>query len=435
MTRRCLALLVLIGFVVAGAGIGPAYAGEMDILLQKLVEKGVLTAGEAQEIKVETQEQVKKEISQGKSESSPKWAQNVKVKGDIRYRYQAEKRKGTNTDTDTGLTNSRERHRVRARLGVDAKVNQQLNGHFGIASGSDTDPRSTNQTLQDSFAKKPLWIDYAYVDYTPANWATLYGGRMKNVLWEPGDMMWDTDINPEGGAVKLEYKYDPTLSFYLTNCAYIMDEYATTSDPWLYAIQPGAKWDITDRWSLQTAFGYNIFSQMQDRIMDSTSSTNTRNAQSGLYYDFYVLNQNAEIMFKDPLKDTGISLPFGLDIPMVAGFGELAYNTESHDDGYLVGGKLGYDKVADWKQWQLKYQYVYLGTNAWPDFLPDSDRYSGRTGIRSHEAVLGIGLGKNWSLDLDYYRNALVHGSNTGTTDTNRQRIEHLFQANMNFKF
>ena len=42
-------------------GAYPSFAGEIDLLLQKLVDKNVLTAGEAQQISTETKEQVKAE--------------------------------------------------------------------------------------------------------------------------------------------------------------------------------------------------------------------------------------------------------------------------------------------------------------------------------------------------------------------------------------
>ena len=48
--RKSLLLAVLLGFIGMCSGIAPSYAGEVDILLQKLVEKGVLSAGEAQEM-------------------------------------------------------------------------------------------------------------------------------------------------------------------------------------------------------------------------------------------------------------------------------------------------------------------------------------------------------------------------------------------------
>ena len=70
--------------VIAGLciGISSSYAGEIEILLQKLVEKGVLTAGEAQQIGTETKEQVKADIAEGKFSSLPAWVQNTKLKGE-----------------------------------------------------------------------------------------------------------------------------------------------------------------------------------------------------------------------------------------------------------------------------------------------------------------------------------------------------------------
>jgi len=44
-------------------GIGYCFAGEIDTLVNKLIEKGVLTPGEAQQIITETKEEVKKETS------------------------------------------------------------------------------------------------------------------------------------------------------------------------------------------------------------------------------------------------------------------------------------------------------------------------------------------------------------------------------------
>ena len=146
-------------------GISSSYAGEIDILLQKLVEKGVLTAGEARQIGAETKEQVKADIAEGKFSSLPAWVQNTKLKGDFRMRYQQDKKRNTATEN--------EKSRFRIRLGTESKVNDQTKVYFGLASGSSSDPRSTNQALQDSFAKKSLYIDYAYASYTPVAWATV----------------------------------------------------------------------------------------------------------------------------------------------------------------------------------------------------------------------------------------------------------------------
>jgi len=189
------------------AGSLSARAGEIDQLLQKLVDKGVLTAGEAQTIATETKEEIKKQNVQGKNEAIPQWIQNIKLSGDFRLLYQYDhSKKLTSSKTQT---NEESRGRIRARVGLDAKVNDQITVGVGIATGStDTTSkdasRSGNVTLAGGFAKKTIDLDYAYVQYAPTSWATIIAGRMRNPLWEPSDFIWDGNIRPEGGVVKLD---------------------------------------------------------------------------------------------------------------------------------------------------------------------------------------------------------------------------------------
>jgi hypothetical protein len=67
-----------------------------------------------------------------------------------------------------------------------------------------------------------------------------------------------------------------------------------------------------------------------------------------------------------------------------------------------------------------------LGSVAWMDVYPDSDRYSGLTNVKGHEVILDIGLAKNVSLGLDYYRSEAIKGA---------KLPESVFQADVNFKF
>ena len=131
--KKLLVLLVLAGFVILGSGYN-SYAGEVDILLQKLVEKGVLTAGEAQQIGTETTEQVKKEISEGRFSSLPLWIQNTKLKGDFRLRYQDDY---ANAYGSTKQVN-KQRARFRLRLGLESKVNDKILVGIGLATGLNT---------------------------------------------------------------------------------------------------------------------------------------------------------------------------------------------------------------------------------------------------------------------------------------------------------
>ena len=123
-----------------------------------------------------------------------------------------------------------------------------------------------------------------------------------------------------------------------------------------------------------------------------------------------------------------------MDIPYVSIFAEYIDNFSAPESntGYAAGLKVGNAKVSGKGDWQAKYQYVMLGTNAWLDIFPDSDRYGGRTGVRSHEVSLSYGLAKNWTFDLDYYLSTLTSAQN----DTAGQlKTENLIQADLDWKF
>lgn len=248
-------LLVLMGAAVFAQ---TAFASEVDILLQKLVDKGVLSAGEAREVSVETKEQIKKDISSGKADTIPQWVQNIKLKGDFRARYQYDHAKRLAPST---VTNDTHRARIRVRLGLDAKVNDKITVGVGLATGT-TDvtnkdaARSPNQTLTDGFAKKPIALDYAFVQYAATPWATITAGRMKNPLWEPGDLIWDTDTNPEGGVVKLSKKICASNEMFATAGVFVLDEGAFGADPTMFVIQNGVIRQFGESIALKAAVSY-----------------------------------------------------------------------------------------------------------------------------------------------------------------------------------
>ena len=150
------------------------WGGEIDILLDKLVDKNILTGSEAQEIRYETQEEVKKEISLGTHKTLSSWLQNITLGGDIRIRYQK--------DDNKNLTYKRERFRERVRLYLNSKVNENLSVYTGIATGKNTDPRSTNQTFKENFAKRNIYLDYGYLEYFLHPTLSFNAGRIKQAI-------------------------------------------------------------------------------------------------------------------------------------------------------------------------------------------------------------------------------------------------------------
>jgi len=67
-----LRMWAVIGLLVGGCA-GLACAGEMDLLLQKLVDKGILNDGEAQQILSETKEEMQKQVQTGIKDTAHGW--------------------------------------------------------------------------------------------------------------------------------------------------------------------------------------------------------------------------------------------------------------------------------------------------------------------------------------------------------------------------
>jgi hypothetical protein len=415
----CLMLVTMIGLSMPQK----AHAAEIDILVRKLVEKGVLSPGDAQQIVNETKEETKVQLAKGQAPGVPEWTQNIKIKGDLRTRYQWEK-KQTGT---TVKANDRDRARMRFRLGVDAKVNDQVKLAAGLATGSN-DPRSTNQTLQDFFQTPDIRLDYAYAKYTPFSWVSLSGGKVENPLWRPSGMLWDSDIYPDGASMNLTWSAYPKFDTFLNTGFFVLDESSSyNADPIMWAVQPGFKWGMTDQADLKATFNYYGFNGLKGKkggYNSASPKTNSKDADGNYLYNYDSMGASAEIGFKKPFGEKEIFA----HLPYMGVFGDFIYNPDPKKDrtGWLIGGKIGHSKVRQPGQWQGKYSYRKLQKDAWLDIFPDSDCYGGVTGVKGHEIKFNYGLLDNVNLGLGYYNTENL----TGT-----KRRENLFQADLVFKF
>ncbi len=409
--RKLLAVLVIVTvhlFVFALIP-GSSLAGDVDILVDKLVEKGILSREDAIGILAETKQAAEMKQAQTKASTSaeskiPEWVKKINFTGDLRLRYQYE---------DTEGQDQRNRERFRWRFGGDAIVVDGLKVGFGLASGSD-DPRSTNQTFENTFSHKSVQIDYVYAQYTPYKWLTLSGGKFKNPVWSPSDLLWDTDINPEGASVGFTVKAEPVTIFF-TSGLWVIDENKSAGDPLMFPLQLGADWNIAKNVNLKTAASYYVFSSVQGKTLDFSSKTNTLVPGGGLKFDYNAFSLGAELGVKD------------LVVAYVGLFGEYVYNPDPSrgNQGYIAGIRVGDKKVSDKGQWQFQYSYRRLGRDAWIDAFPDSDFFGGATNMRGHEAIVEYGLMKHVSLGLDYYH----------TKSMDKNTDQDLLQFDLLFKF
>jgi hypothetical protein len=415
------------------AFISPVRAGELDVLVDKLVEKGILTSNEAKIIIDETRQQVAKDLEQGKSDFIPGWAQKISLKGDFRLRYQYERRRAD--------SEARTRGRYRCRLGADAKVNDKTKIGFGLATGG-TDPRSTNQTFNldngTSFGTPDIRLDLAFAEYQPITKFSIVGGKFKTkpYLYTSTDMLWESDINPEGMSMHWE---DALASINDT-------DYWINTGVW--SLKTNDQVDRPDVFMPYVQAGIKNKAKIMGKSVDSKLATTFYSFQ-GLHGETLLSSAGGNTtgsggVFGSNYNSLGVSTEAGVTelfggLPLkiderIALIGDFVHNFDDSlignekTSGWALGTKFGHAKVKEPGSWQMKYLYVILGANAFPDSFPDSDRFGGQTDVRSHEALLEYAWKKNIALGLDYYQTR--HYARSGSDDT-----EHLIQADMVYKF
>jgi hypothetical protein len=413
-------------------GAPPAGAdSEMEVLLRKFVERGVITQNVANEIKSEISREVKPapqkivlDDSQKKELAKdllPKWIQNTVIKGDVRTRYQYEKKDSS--------SHERNRGRVRYRLGFESKIGDQFKAGGRLASGS-SDPRSTNQTFESSFQTPDIRLDTAYGIWSPVSNVSAAFGKFerKGYLWAPADMLWDGDVNPEGVSLNLKGPVFDLAEGYLNTGLWVLDENGASADtdPFMKYVQAGVKLG-EDNLTANLAAIYYMFEGVRDHALDHCAGTNTgvssasSSCSGALLYDYDSVGISGE---------AGISnLLYDIPVQYAGIIGDAILNISDDvqkNKGWALGFKVGNKKVSKKHDWQAKYLYAKLEADAFPDVFPDSDRFGGKTDVKGHEVAFEYVMADNVILGLDYYRSERLDNS----TDK-----EDLFQADVVLKF
>jgi len=192
-------------FAIAGIlalGLTAVKAQTDGALLDALVKKGVLSDQEAEDIRASAAKDYA-QTSAGKL-SLPEFVNKLTIYGDVRYRFEYADEKAqasTAVTASTGATvggeNIIERNRYRLRIGADYTFTDHFKGGVELESSDNND--SANQTMGNAYGKSNIGIGLVYLQYKPTDWLTLTGGKQHNPLYTT-DLMWDPDINPEGGS-------------------------------------------------------------------------------------------------------------------------------------------------------------------------------------------------------------------------------------------
>ncbi len=408
--KYCLALVFAIASPIC------AFASPLDILVNKLVEKKIISKTEAKNILSEvweeeskTQEtqrqvvasQVKEEVGKAqetlKDTALPGWIKNTKFGGDFRLRY--ERQEGEENGEDKV---DRHRGRFRLRYGFETLVNDKMKVGMRFATGSG-EQTSTNQTFQDTFNQKNLWIDRAFLEYTPHPDFKLIGGKMKNPFYTT-DLVWDSDINPEGVAANFS-KTLGSFTPFVTAAFFPIDESSSDSnDVSLYGIQGGFSYKLLGM-NMKAAVTYYDWHNMKGAKLEDISpskqkDTNTLVTASdgtrSFKYDYRIIQPTVEIT---PVVFTAFDRTF--PIKLHADFVNNIVSDVADNTGWLAGIKIG--KITKPGDFEISYNYRELERDASPAIISDSDFHDGGTNAKGHKISAKYALFKNTSLGLTLF--------------------------------
>ncbi|WP_194787895.1 putative porin [Pseudomonas sp. UFMG81] len=365
----------------------PASAAVDAKLLEMLRANGSINQAQYNELQGDLAKETKEKADQkaqserlSSFEQKVAWAAKTQIKGDVRLRYE-----DVNVDNPIARSPNQDRERVRARVGFYSEINPQVDAGVRVATGSSADARSTNQSLDNYFEKKSLWVDLAYLDWHPTAVPNLHliGGKMLQPWVSMGDIIWDSDINPEGVAVTYKTNLGPaevfgSLGHYNLKDNVDGDGVQFKHDAQLYHGQLGTKFNAAD--TLKVTVGGSIYGYDNDKESAALRSLgNTTN-------EFNLVEGFGQLDF------TGFAIP-------LSAYGQFVKNTEStdgKDKAWLAGLK---SKVG---AWSLDYNYRDVQRNAVVSLFTDSDFGNGFTGSRGHKFKVGYEIDKNFALGAAY---------------------------------
>jgi len=385
-------------------------------LLNTLFQNGVLDKTQYDNLTKKTEEKAvaAAEKLEKEKDDTQDWTSRIKISGDMRFRQEFR---------DSDIKGSeKNRTRIRARIGVAAKVNDNVDAGFRLVTAGGT--TSTNQTLEGGFGGKNLFIDRAFIKWGPefVHGASLIAGKMKQPWYSVSNNIWDSDVNPEGLALKYKNEIGSvTLSasggfFLLSN----HDKGSFSDDMNMYHAGISGEMKFSD--AIKAELGFNTY------LFNGTTIEDYLNCETGKtcpddINGFAGDNVNGDYDADFKLYEAVGKVNFDNEVLPVELYGNYVINLahgikSSEDSAWLAGISTKYDKF------KLSYDYRDTQLNAVPDTFNDSDFNAGATGARGHVIKLGYNISKNFSTSFAYLLAEEYTDNNEGEDGTDRDTLQ-----------
>lgn len=417
-----------------------------------------------QTVRNEIKEELRKEVmTQAKAEGwaapnvVPAWIEGTKWESDIRLRFQHDRFDQYNfsplqlslLDDPITVGNSQDsnnRWRTRLRFGMEKRLGDMTTLGFRIATGSLTDPLSTNQTMGSYFQRYTLGVDKAFLRLQPTDWLAVSGGRMGNPFFST-ELVWHQDLNFDGVAASAHPKIAEGLSGILAAGAFPvmrLDPSPTSSaqSKWLYGYQAGVQWkparttvkavlslydfqhvegtaNPADTFASnpgpydQTAAQFRQKGNSLFQINVAQVGANGTGSLFGLASKFREVNLtgSVDIAELDPVHVilTGDYVKnIGFDKSEV--FSRTGRQIEPRTMGYLGKLTVGMPSITKRGEWQVFGAYKYVQRDAVLDAFTDSDFRLGGTDAKGYILGGSYGIDRNTWLSLKWLSSDPIDG-------------------------
>ncbi len=441
-----------------------------DALINKLVEKGVLTEQEGKDLLVETSTNAPGPASKWKIQDAIK---SIGLFGDVRFRYEY---RGTDNFPDTGATGHtyyRERFRYALRAGIRGDLFDDF--YYGVRLETSTNPRSPWVSFADDSSSTPsdkhsdgINVGQVYLGWRPTDWYEMTVGKMPMPLYIT-PLVWDSDINPEGAAEKFKLslgKVDLFANFGQFIYQDTNPDYGIpSSDTFMLAWQVGASVKLPHDATFKIApVVYNYTGQGTSGGLNKPFSgqgfhglnVNTNGFNQNGINDLLVLEVPAEVNFKVGKYGARVFGDFGYNFlgrdraeaafHATAPAGGLTHAYTGEDKAYQVGvgfGNLGlvYGQTSRKNTWEARAYWQHIEQYALDVNLIDSDFFEGRANLEGVYTAFAYSLTDSIIGTVRYgYANRInkdlgTGGSNLDLPAINPIKNYHLLQLDLTWRF
>lgn len=347
---------------------------------------------------------------------------------DLRLRYEGlYNRDSGGTDLD-----DRNRFRIRWRVFGGYKVTDELSLHSMLTTSSgswfedgsssrDWQPgRTSNQTMDDEFNNKDVFIGRIYATYKPL-WLPgleVTAGKFKNTFLHT-DIMWDPDVNPEGIYEKYQYDGWGLVKPFFQFGQMAVSENNKTDDAYLLLWQAGAtfKLPMGVNWTLAGSYyDWENLAQSDMSRIEGSSAGNSVGADGNYLYEYKL----AEAITFVKLK------PYGL--PLMLWFDYIVNTASDVPDGddtaWSTGFMLGEAKKKG--DWALYFKYAEIDPDALVGAVTDGDFYG--TNRKGYKVQGRYQLYDPWQLRLSWFQTDTKEGP---TNSEDRLQLDMIFMFSL----